>query len=93
MHDDFPENGTAEEKKRWKLRKTAEEWWYKKLMSEEAEEYHEKENNELQNFCQKNNRKLFKRHKGNLKCTSTSVIKGTHLRLKLEKRAEEGNYM
>ena len=41
-YDDFRENGTAEEKKRWKLRKNAEEWWYKKLMSEEAEEYHEK---------------------------------------------------
>ena len=43
MYDDFPENGTAEEKKRWKLHKNAEEWWYKKLMSTEAEEYHEKE--------------------------------------------------
>ena len=29
MYDDFPENGTAEEKKRWKLHKNAEEWWYK----------------------------------------------------------------
>ena len=52
-----------------------------------------KKNNELQNLCQKNDRKLFKWHKGNLKCTSTSVIKRTHLRLKQEKRAEEGNYM
>ena len=43
MCDDFPENGTAEEKKRWKLCKNAEEWWYKKPMSVEAEEYHQKE--------------------------------------------------
>ena len=50
MYDDFPENGTAEEKKRWKLRKNAEEWWYKKLMSEEAEEYHEKEKQRVTKF-------------------------------------------
>ena len=42
-YDDFPEDGTALEKKKRKMRKNAEEWWYKKLMSAEAEEYHEKE--------------------------------------------------
>ena len=42
-YDDFPEHGTAEKKKKWKMQKNAEEWWYKKLMSEDAEEYHEKE--------------------------------------------------
>ena len=62
-------------------------------MSEEAEEYHEKEKQQVTKFLSENDRKLFKWHKDNLKCTSTSVIKRTHLRLKLEKRAKEGNYM
>ena len=41
-YDDFPEHGTASEKK-WTMCENAEEWQYKKLMSAEAEEYHEKE--------------------------------------------------
>ena len=49
-YDDFPENGTAEEKKKWKLRKNAEEWRYKKLISEDAEEYHEKEKQRVTKF-------------------------------------------
>ena len=46
-YDDFVEN---EEKKKWKMRKNAEEWQYKKLMSEEAEEYHEKEKQRVTKF-------------------------------------------
>ena len=49
-YDDFPEHGTALEKKKWKMRKNAEEWWYKKLMSGEAEEYHEKEKQRVSKF-------------------------------------------
>ena len=49
-YDDFSEHGTASEKKKWKIRKNAEEWWYKKLMSAEAEEYHEKEKQQVSKF-------------------------------------------
>ena len=49
-YDDFPANGTEDEKKKWKKRKTAEEWCYKKLTSQEAEEYHEKEKARVSRF-------------------------------------------
>ena len=78
----------ASEKKKWKMRKNAEEWRYKKLMSAEAEEYHEKEKQLVSKFQSENNRKLFKQHKGNLKCTSMLVSNRILPRQKLKKRAE-----
>ena len=42
-YDDFPTDGTAEDKKKWQRHKNAEEWRYKKLTSSGADEYREKE--------------------------------------------------
>ena len=42
-YDDFPHDGSAEEKKKWQKRKNTEKWRYKKLMSSEAAEYRENE--------------------------------------------------
>ena len=47
-YEDFPENGTEEERKKWKRRKK--EWHYKKITSEETEEYHEKEKARVSRF-------------------------------------------
>ena len=43
MYDDYPQGGTAEEKKRWQRHKNAEEWRHKKLMSADVDDYREKE--------------------------------------------------
>ena len=64
MYDDFPENGTAEEKKRWKLCKNAEEWWYKKLMSEEGEEYLEKEKQPVTKFLSEKRQEIIQAAQG-----------------------------
>ena len=42
-YEDFPEEGTAEGKKKWKNKKNPEEWRYKKLTSDNADDYREKE--------------------------------------------------
>ena len=42
-YDDFPHDGSAEEKKKWQNQKSTEKWRYKKLMASEAAEYRENE--------------------------------------------------
>ena len=42
-YDDFPHDGSAEEKKKWQKHKNTEKWRYKKLMSSKAAEYRENE--------------------------------------------------
>ena len=66
-YDDFPENGTEDEKKKWKKRKTAEEWCYKKLTSQEAEEYHEKEKARVSRFHSEKRQELIQAVQGNSK--------------------------
>ena len=66
-YDDFPENGTEDEKKKWKKRKTAEEWCYKKLTSQEAEEYHEKEKAQVSRFHLEKRQELIQAVQGNSK--------------------------
>ena len=43
-YDDFPINGTAEDKKKWFHRKNMENWRYNKLTSGDSAEYHRAEN-------------------------------------------------
>ena len=42
-YNDFPHDGSTEEKKKWQKWKNTEKWRYKKLMSSEAAEYRENE--------------------------------------------------
>ena len=42
-YDDFPHDGSAEEKKKWQKQKNTEKWRYEKLMSSKAAEYRENE--------------------------------------------------
>ena len=88
MYDDFSEHGTAEEKKKWKMQKNVEEWQYKNLCLKMLSNTMKKESYEFLDSSQKNDRKLLEWHKGNLKCTSTSVIMKKLPKVKLKKRAE-----
>ena len=38
-YNDFPQDGSAEEKKKWQKWKNTEKWRYEKLMSREAAEF------------------------------------------------------
>ena len=89
-YDDFPENGTEDEKKKWKKRKTAEEWHYKNLHLKKQRNTMKKKRLEFPDFIQKNDKNLFKQHKGTPKSTSTSVriLQLQLQRQKLKKRAE-----
>ena len=49
-YEDFPEEGTAEEKKKWKNRKKTEEWRYKKLTSSNADDFREKEKERVSRY-------------------------------------------
>ena len=42
-YDDFPHDGSAEEKKKWQRQKNTKRWRYKKLMSSKVAEYRENE--------------------------------------------------
>ena len=89
-YDDFPENGTENEKRNGRKEKLLRSGITKNLHLKKQRNTMKKKRLEFPDFIQKNDKNLFKQYKGTPKSTSTSVriLQLQLQRQKLKKRAE-----
>ena len=83
-YDDFPHDGSAEEKKKWQKRKNTEKWRYEKLMSSEAAEYRENENRRVTKYISQKSQGLIDTSQGD-----SSVYKQTEEMMPKSKAKEK----
>ena len=84
-YDNFPQDGSTGEKKKWQKRKNTEKWRYKKLMSSEAAEYRENEKRRVTKYVSKEGRDWLTHLRVIHLCTSMCKLRKLFQKAKLEK--------